>query len=194
MSVAAPKVFAVAVAMGVAIGYGGADLLYRARLDRQAVQLANYRVALGLDAASEGALAELTTQELRAKAATTVAALRAFSIATRTEEDAANALATDDTDRAERYAVVRRRRSDEFDRTLRVDAVNVDNELRRRLGPATMESIELPRAFYQGSGGTLVSAASVVPGGIGMSAGFAGVLADAIDQMARRLESVEEEK
>jgi hypothetical protein len=73
-------------------------------------------LALGIDATSEGSLAEPTNQELRAKAATT------------------------------------------------------------------------PRAFYRGTGGALVGAASVVPGAIGMSAGFAGVLADAINRMARMLE------
>lgn len=184
----APTAIVLLVATGLAIGYGSARVLHRARLDDRAARLASDRVAPGIDAATEGALVELTNQELKAKAAATVAALRAFYLETRTQEDAANASATDDTDRAERYAGVRRRRSDAFDRALRIDAVHVDQELRRRLGRTAMASIVLPRAFYQSGSGALLDAAAVVPDGTGMSAGFAGVLADAIEQMAERIE------
>jgi hypothetical protein len=111
-----------------------------------------------------------------------------FNAATRGEEDAAHRLASDDTDRAERFAVVRRRRSDLFDRTLRTGAVRIDQELRRRLGPAVVASIVLPRAFYGSGSGTVLDVGAVVPDGTGMSAGFAGPIADAIDALVTRLE------
>ena len=78
--------------------------------------------------------------------------------------------------------------SDEFDRKLKADSNLVDNELRRRLGPQAVASIVgVPPSVFSASDKAAVSIIGMMPSGMGMSAGFAGTLADSIEQMARLL-------
>jgi hypothetical protein len=184
----APFAFAVFVVFGFFLGYVVATWYYSGRMADQDGQLARYRVALGLDNRSDGALITLTNEELRAKAMATVEALRAFNIALRNETESATRGAKDDKDRGERSMRVLKNKSDDFDRTLKADAVNIDTELRRRLGPKAVASIVgVPPSFFSASDGAPIGVTSLLPSGSGMSAGFAGVLADGIEQMARVL-------
>ena len=186
--VKSPIAFTVFVLFGFILGYVVAAWYLNGRLSEQEGQLSRYRVALGIDSASSGVLVELSNEELRAKAMTTAGTLRSFEIGLRNESESALNGAKDDKDKAERSFRVLRNKSDEFDRTLKADAVNVDTELRRRLGPKALGSIVgLPPTFYSASDGAPIGITSLLPSGMGMSAGFAGVLADGIEQMARLL-------
>jgi hypothetical protein len=186
----APFLSSVLVGLGFVIGYAVAVWYFKGRLIEKEGLLARYRVALGLDPRSRGVLIELTNEEMRAKAMTTAAGLRAFEVGMRNELESAARGARNEQDKADRTRHILRDSSDEFDRKLKADAVNVDTELRRRLGPQALASIGgLPPTFYTTSEGAPVGIHSLIPSGSGMSAGFAGVLADGIEQMACLLPS-----
>lgn len=195
----APLAFIVLALIGIAVGYMASSWYFRSVLDGRAVlieqkdaQLGRYRVALGIDKASQGALIELTNAEMRAKAATTSAKIRdmhqSLDRQSRQVQELKNSGKLDEKAAAERSFAVLREVSQEFERSLRADAINVDNELRRRLGPKAVASIVgLPPSFFSASDGAPVGILGLLPSGTGMSAGFLGVLADGIDQMAQLL-------
>lgn len=183
-----PISFAVFVAFGVVCGYAIATWYYTGRLTEHEGLIARYRVALGIDASSQGNLIELTNEEMRAKAMTTASALREFAIGVRNETNSALVGAKDEKDKAERSFRILRDKSDEFDRKMKADTINVDTELRRRLGPKAVASIVgVTPSLFSASDGAPVNPIGIFPSGMGMSAGFAGTLADGIEQMARLL-------
>jgi hypothetical protein len=186
--VGAPFLSFVLVGLGSILGYAVAKWYLTGRLTEKEGLLARYRVALGLVPGSRGVLIELTNEEMRAKATTTAAALRDFEIGMRNETQSAVSGARNEADKAERAMRILRDSSDEFDRKLKADAVSVDTELRRRLGPqALASSVGLPPTFYTASDRAPIGITSLMPSGMGMSAGFAGTFADGIEQMARLL-------
>ena len=126
----APVAFVVFLALGVGLGYLVATWYYNGRMADQDGLLARYRVALGIDKASQGVMIELTTEELRSKALTTASALREFALGTRNEMESQSRDAKDEQDRGRRTMAVLKRRSDMFDRRLKADTVLVDTELR----------------------------------------------------------------
>ncbi len=112
-------------------------------------QLSRYRIALGIDKAGEGALVELTNGEMKAKAATTAGKVREMAASYRRRAEAVGKEKLNEAVALERQRALMREVGDEFQRTLRADAVNVDNELRRRLGQKVLNSIVgLPPTFY----------------------------------------------
>ena len=195
----APRTFVVLLVIGVAVGYAASSWYYSgvvsaksALLEQKEAQLARYKVALGVDKASSGALIELTNTEMKAKAATTSAKLRnlhqSLERQSRQVQSLKNSGKLDEKGAAERSFAVMHEVSDEFERTLRAHSINVDNELRRRLGPQAVASIVgLPPSFFSASDGAPIGVVGLIPSGTGMSAGFLGVLADGIDQMAQLL-------
>jgi hypothetical protein len=195
----APVTFILLVAIAVAVGYIASSWYFSGLLGNKAAlieqkdaQIGRYRVALGIDKPSEGALIELTNAEMKAKAATTSTKVRGMHQSldrqTRQIQELKNSGKLDEKSAAERSFAVIREVSQDFERTLRADAINVDNELRRRLGPKAVASIVgLPPSFFSASDGAPIGVLGLVPSGTGMSAGFLGVLANGIDQMAELL-------
>jgi hypothetical protein len=156
--------------------------------------LGRYRVALGIDQATGGALIELTNTEMKAKAATTSAKLRDFEVSYKRRSEALKAeqAAVGNLDKESIFnqqVALMREVSGEFRRTLRADAINVDNELRRRLGPRGVASIVgLPPSFYSASDGAPIGVIGLTTStGNDMDAEFVGTLANGIDQMAQLL-------
>jgi hypothetical protein len=137
----APVVFVVLTLLGISTGWYLASFYYQGRLAEKDGLLARYRVALGIDKPSQGNLIELTNEEMRAKAMSTAAALREFTVSLRNQTNSAVVGAKDDKDKAERSFRVLKEMSDEFDRKLKADSNLVDNELRRRLGPKAVASL-----------------------------------------------------
>lgn len=183
-----PFAFVAFSLIGLMLGYAVATWYYNGRLVEKEGLVARYRVALGLDKPSQGNLIELTNEEMHAKAMTTVAALREFTISLRNQSDSAVTGARDEKEKAERSFRIMKEMSDEFDRKLKADTNLVDNELRRRLGPKAVASIVgVPPSIFSASDHAAVSIVGMMPSGMGMSAGFAGTLADGIEQMARLL-------
>lgn len=191
----APGAFLTLLILGVAVGYGIGAWYYSGRLATKEVeavvkdgQIARYRVALGIDPASKGALIELSNQELAAKAINTAAKLRTVCVTVR---DASASIASDkkltDAQKAERFRAAHQKFSDEFDRTLRADAFNVDNELRRRLDPKAVAAIVGIMPSIQSDEGARLNILTLMPTGMGLSAGWTCTVADGMDQMAKIL-------
>jgi hypothetical protein len=196
----APLPFIVLMISGAVTGYLVAAWYYSGQLESRAAvleekdhQLGRYRVALGIDKASEGALVELNNAEMRAKTATTSARLRELdaSYRRRSKPMEANGAQTSEEKKIafDRNLALMAEVSDEFQRKLRADAINVDTELRRRLGPKALGSIVgLPPTFYSASDGAPIGILGLVSSvTTGMDAAFIGVLANGIDQMAQLL-------
>ena len=153
-------------------------------------EISRYRVALGIDRASRGALIELNNIELRSKALSTAATLHQLCVSFRNRsEQLANDLATSklsQKDKAARHFALQKEESDEFDSSVRSDASLVEIELRRRLSPEAKASIVgLPPAFKGSDGGylTLLS----IMGGSGMDAAFVCVIGNGIEEMGKLL-------
>lgn len=195
---AAPIAFVVLAILGVAIGFLGATWAYAVRISHleSAVssgkdEIKRLRVAAGIEEGSSGVLIGLTAPELKAKA---------FGVARRLKtmmhefDGAAQALqmrldarnAPDEQRAGERQALLAKH-SHEFDMRLSAEAVSVDTELRRRLGPAALQSIVgLPHTVYSGKAPIGLLSLTMVAGS-GMSAAFMGVMAQGIEQMAHLL-------
>lgn len=165
------------------------------QIDSKDGEIARYRVALGIDPASKGALIELTNQELQAKSATTVSKLRVFcsTLQKRTDEIQAqlDAGKIDQKTESEEKMAVDKELSQDFITNLRSDAFNVDNELRRRLGPQAVAAIVGITPSIVADDGTRVDiltlvATSAMPG---FAVGFTCPLAEGIEQMAKLLPS-----
>jgi hypothetical protein len=201
-----PKAFATVAVALLLLGYGVAAWYYSKRLAEADAQLSTknvmlqerdatierYRVALGMTPASGGALIELSHAEMRAKAATTVAKLRSMSAEMERSglelQRLKNSGKVGEKQFQERQDALLREFSQRFEGELRADAINVDNELRRRLGPKGVASIVgLPKSLYSASDGAPIGIYGLFPSGFGLSAGFLGPLADGIDQMSRLL-------
>lgn len=191
----APFAFALVLVFGWCAGYVVATWYFSGRLASQEgrmasseQQIARYRVALGIDQASPGALVTLTNIELKAKTATTVAKLRTLMesfqrrdsrLPVPTQYQPQNGLPP--------QVALLRELGLEFQRSYRADAVNLDNELRRRLGPTALAQIVgVPPTFY--TDGAALGLPGVLAGGPPeMQAGLIGVLVDGMSQMAALL-------
>jgi hypothetical protein len=185
---AAPVSFVMLLVLGVGAGLGIGTWYYSGRVSEKDGLIARYRVALGIDRSSQGNLIELTGEEMRAKGLNTAAALRDMCVSLRNQTESAAAGATDDADKASRSLRILKEVSDEFDRKLKADTYNVDNELRRRLGPKAVAAIVgVPPSVFSTSDRAALDVTGLTPSGTGMSAGFVCTLADSIEQMARLL-------
>jgi hypothetical protein len=186
----APLSFVILVVLGLLTGIAIGSWHYSGRLEEKDSQLSRYRVALGIDKASAGALIELNNEELRAKALATAARLHEMCISFRErgenlqKELAASKLS--EKEKGERTSALIKQESDEFDQTTRTDAAIVEIELRRRLSPEAKASIVgLPPAF-RGSNGGFLPLMNILSGS-GMDATFICVDADGIEAMAKLL-------
>jgi hypothetical protein len=175
-----------------AAGIGVGLWHYSERLNEKDGQIGRYRVALGIDKASEGALIELSNIELQAKALNTVGKLRdmcsLYNKRTATVQADFNAGKTDQKGKDERVTAIDTEMSNEFVRNLRADSFNVDNELRRRLGPKAVAAIVGISPSLVDNEGNRIDLLTVVAGSeSGFSVTFTCTLADGIEQMAKLL-------
>ena len=194
----APFTFLGIAALFVGAGYGAGAWHYAERIsvkDEQIIQrneqIARYRVALGVDSASRGILIDLTNQELQAKSANTVKNLRdtCFSLRKKDADIRAqfNAGKIDKNGLDDRLSAMNKEMSEKFVRYLRSDAFNVDNELRRRLGPQAVAAIVGITPSVVSDDGTRIDVLGIIPSGVGFDVSFTCVLADGIEQMAKLL-------
>jgi len=188
---AAPLSFMGLVVLSVSAGIGIGAWHYGERLDTQETQIKRYRVALGIDHASEGALIELNNEELRAKALTVSANLQNLCSAySRKVEEVQKDPKTDEKGKHERIMAIDKDLSYQFITNLRSDAFNVDNELRRRLGPTAVAAIVGITPSIVADDGTRVDLNTLLlsAGGLpGFNMTFTCPLAGGIEQMAKLL-------
>ncbi|HTY55319.1 MAG TPA: hypothetical protein VMB26_08965 [Candidatus Binataceae bacterium] len=153
-------------------------------------EIRRYRVALGIDPASKASLAELTNKELRSKALTTASNLRdlCFQLQKKNEELEAKSSsdAIGEQAESEAHLALDKQMSSEFITKYRSDAFNVDNELRRRLGPQALSGIlEVSPSLVADDGTRIdVSTVAIGPASPAFGVEFTCNLADGIDQMA----------
>jgi hypothetical protein len=162
---------------------------YSERLDTKDGEIHRYRVAMGIDAASQGALVELSNQELELKAQFTVSKLRAL------HAELNNRLAAIQTKADEKKITqaqlgkdqwtVRQEVAQDFDSNLASDAHNVDEELRRRLDPKAIAHVVRVPALVSADGSRIPITALFK--GDGPDTFFIIGLADEIEQMAKLL-------
>jgi hypothetical protein len=187
----APISFAILLVLGLSTGIGIASWHYSERMELKESQISRYRVALGIDASSKGALIELNNWELQAKTANTVAKLRNLCRVFDKRGSAINAEATSGKlskkEQAERMQALMKEVSDEYHRDLRSDFLNVNNELLRRLDPKVSASVVRGPTISDADTGTLLGLPSVVPSGMGLDMIFICDYADQIEQLAKLL-------
>jgi hypothetical protein len=176
----------VSIASGVAIGHWH----FSERLETKDGEIHRYRVALGIDEASQGALVELNNQELGLKAQSIVASLRELNRewiarANSIEEDAKSGKITQDEANKQKFQAMDDA-SRNFNENLASDALNVEAELRKRLSPAAMSQVVRVPAFV--AGGSRVTFLGLMRGSR-MSASFIPAFADEMEQMAKLLPS-----
>jgi hypothetical protein len=158
--VRAPFSFVMLGALCLSIGFAGGMLYYGSeigslheQISSRDGQIGRYRVALGIDAASKGALVELNNQELALKAKSTVASLRALSSELDTKLSAiqkeVEAKKIDQKQASGQMMTARNDVSQDFNNNLASDANNIENELRKRLDPKTIEHVVRVPAFNE---------------------------------------------
>ena len=157
-------------------------------------EIGRYRVALGIDKASPGNLIELAPDELKAKAMNTSSQIREFCFSYRSRSADLDAqFKKNKTSQEESFMghrALAKEFSQDFDRKLKADSFNVDNELRRRLGPKAVAAIVgISPSIFSASDGTPLDILQLAPSSFGVEAEFACVLADGIEQMAKLLPS-----
>jgi hypothetical protein len=142
---------------GIAIGswyYSGRIDTMKEELAGAQGQVVRYRVALGIDKASAGALVELNNQELALKTESIVAKLREFSHDLQFKEAELQKLVDSGkikkSDMPRENMRVMTEVSQAFDENLASDALNVDNELRKRMTPEALSHVVRAPAFVAG--------------------------------------------
>jgi hypothetical protein len=192
----APFSFAMLSALCLTIGFAGGMLYYSSQIgslqqqmSAKDGQLSRYRVALGIDPASKGALVELNNEELALKAQAIVANLRKLSSALAQKSDEirkrANTGEISQSQEAQDQFAAMKEVSQDFDSSLASDAYNVESELRKRLSPSAISNVIRVPAF-NGSDGSRVTLTDMFRG-TGFDAPYFGRLADELEQMFKLL-------
>jgi hypothetical protein len=194
--VKAPAAFVMLCVLGLCVGFGGGMLYYSSQVGslQQQVsskdgQLNRYRVALGIDPASKGALVELNNEELALKAQSIVAKLRKLSSALDGKlngiQKQTDAKKISQKQASEQKLTAMKDVSQDYDRNLASDADNIDVELRRRLDPKVIAHIVRVPGFID-SEGTRLPVTEIFRSS-GFDTFYFKGWADEIEQMAKLL-------
>jgi hypothetical protein len=191
----APFAFVTLAVLCLGLGYGGGMLYYSSQvgslheqMSTKDGQLSRYRVALGIDPASKGALVELSNQELALRAQSIVVQLRQLTseLNQKSTEIESRTKRGEDKSKAdaEKMAAVKQV-SGEFDRNLASEAYNLENELQKRLDPKALSHVVRVPAFSD-SDGSRVTVSDLMRGS-GFDVLMLDGLANEIEQMAKLL-------
>jgi len=176
-----PGVFVIVAVVSFAVGFGVAHFVDSFRIVARDEQIARDRIALGIDRASPGALAELSNQELEAATAPVIAKLRKICSSYESQQEQIVSMQLsgqlDDRTAAERSNKLLSDTSYEFNRTTRSDSLYVNAEMRNRIGPKAVDQVIATSPPVQFASDSQTSADLVCE------------LADQMEQMARLLRS-----
>ena len=188
--------FIVLAGLGIGVGFTTGMFYYSGQvgslheqIGAKDGQISRYRVALGIDPASKGALIELNNAELAARALSTVTKLRNLSAefgrrsAGITQQKDSGKLT--DEQAFEQQQTVMKQVSEDFDKKLASDAENIRNELRTRLSPDAIAHIVRVPALLSDDGKSIPITALFK--GTPVDSFFIGGLADEIEQMTKLL-------
>ncbi|MGA8312554.1 MAG: hypothetical protein WB755_21155, partial [Terriglobales bacterium] len=187
----APLAFVLLTCLAGGFGVVIGSWHYSERIQAQDQQLGRYRVALGIDPASKGALVELNNEELALKTQSTVLKLRQLSSALDKKNEGIDRRLntgeiTSQQALADRTGAMKEI-SHDFDNSLASDAFNLENELRTRLDKnAISHVIRVPGFIEDGNYKAHFSLADLLRG-TGLDSTFIGRLADELEQMAKLL-------
>jgi hypothetical protein len=194
----APLAFILLLAIGVISGVGIGEWRDSGRMDslqeqikERDGQISRYRVALGIDKASQNSLIDLTNEELKVKADNTIGKLRQMyaSFQKRSEDLKKQQDANKISERAaaDHEIALMREVANEFDATLRSDYLLTENELLRRLDPkATAAVVRIP--LFDAATGTPISIFTLAPtAGSFVETGILPMLADEMEQLSKLL-------
>lgn len=191
----AKAAFLTLAALGLGAGFGLGMLYYggqvaalKEQLNTKDGQIARYRVALGIDPASKGALVELNNQELALKAQAIVAKLREFNFdldaKLKVIHEQRVAKKIDEHQALKDSRAAMQQVSDAFDANLASDAFNVEGELRKRMDPAAISHVVRVPAFI--ADGSRVTFLALMRGS-SSNAFYIRGFADEMEQMAKLL-------
>jgi hypothetical protein len=187
----APVSFVGLVVLSIAAGIGIGEWHYSERLETKDGEIHRYRVALGIDNASAGALVELNNQELALKAQYIVGQMRQLSSALDQKGQQIGQMVKDGKIDKQRVSEAKmaaiKEVSEAFNSNLASDAYNVENELRSRLDPSALSHIVRVPAFIVGSDPRSRVTFSELMRGSGFDAMMIGRLADEMEEMAKLL-------
>lgn len=184
----APFSFIVFLAVGLTAGYGGSTWYYSKQMADDASEIARYRVALGIQPASPSALTVLTNRELSVKALNLAGQARALCLSFEKKADSPAPPKGDkkkEKENRDKYNAVAKELSQEFDRSIKADFINVNNELLRRLDPKVAGSVVRFPIFYDATTGAPVGMLNLALGEF--EAPFLCGYADEMEQMAKLL-------
>jgi hypothetical protein len=189
------------VGMGIATWYfAGQIASLKEQINAQDGQIRRYRVALGIDKASRGAMVELTNWELRAMALNIVPKVRDLcsSLAKRSEAIRPSLQSNNPATKRqgfERLQALSREVSEQYDRAFRSDRVLLNNEILRRLDRnAAAVVIRVP--LFDAETGTPLSFSTLMGStGVGViDAGMMCMAADETEQLAKLLPVAEQKR
>jgi hypothetical protein len=185
----APGTFIVFAIVSFGLGLGLGRFTYTQELQSARDSAARYRVALGIEPGSSGALVELTNRELKSMAFIVVARLRAIDNKRDKQiSDIQQNKSLDNARKKEQSDNILRELNDEYLSTVRNDAFNIDFELRKRLGPQAVAGIIGVNPRVMSDDGASINILQLTPESHPIfNMGFIGVLANGIDQMAKLL-------
>lgn len=187
----APVSFIGLVVISVSAGIGIGSWHYSERIETKDGEIHRYRVALGIDRASAGALVELNNQELALKSQYIVGQMRQLSSALDQKAQQIDQMVKDgkiDAQKAtEDKMAAMKEVSQTFDSNLASDAYNVENELRSRLDSSALSHVVRVPAFIIGSDPRSRVTFSELTRGSGFDAAMIGRLADEMEEMAKLL-------
>jgi hypothetical protein len=157
----APLTFILLLAIGILSGVGigewrdsGQMASLREQVNQANGRISRYRVALGIDRPSQSALVELNNQELALKAQSIVFQLRGLYRALNEKTEMLNKQVKDGKLKkdqvGEQWMQIMKETSEAFDENLASDALNIENELRKRMTPEAMSHVVRVPAFVAG--------------------------------------------
>jgi hypothetical protein len=185
----APLSFVIFLVVGFFLGYGAISWHLHGEMSEKDGELYRYRVVLGIEPGSPGALVELNNQELALRAESIVSKIRdlasAFETRVRELDQLKASGKIDMPQEIEQENQASKDISQSFDSNLASDAYNVDNELRKRLSPEAMSHVVRVPALVADNGSHIPLIALFR--GTGVDTYYMRGLADEIEQMARLL-------
>ena len=154
-------------------------------------QLRRYRVALGIEPGSPNALVELTNSELKSKTLLVASQVRdlcdSFNKQSRDIKAQLDTKKTDRNGADQQQEALRKDISTRFHNEVRSDALNVHNELLKRLDSKAVAAVVRYPIFSDAKTGTPVSLYSLLPSQFGFDAMFLCDFGGELEQLAKLL-------
>jgi hypothetical protein len=187
----APFSFLLFIVIGGSIGYVASSWYYSKQIMDREQDIRRYRTALGIDKGAASAMVELNNAELKAKALNSASKARDLCFAFKRRESQikppTKGNKKEEKEAAARDLALMKETSQEFDRDLKADFLNANNEVMRRLDPKYVSAVTRAPIISNAETGVPIGMLSLMPGDF--EAAFLCIYADQLEQMAKLLPS-----